>query len=586
MGYWDILLNDSRKTLESQKQILDSLQQDEESKKKNKKQIAQIKKKIKSIQGDIKEYEGIKSRQKKVEELEKDIPEEIKQTFEWKFASDGYVIRNTAPHIGNITVDEAGRVVIKHGGLDDVDDGKMIIQLKDGEIYIYEDRKAYDDYNKGENLVNLIVRAEKTNVHTRKREKFSVNASKRGRQWSYQENDLFKWKNISDISELPIQELLTEYSISEDLQQFLNENFIAIPKKEQVQKKDETHQQVENIITGEDILTIDDLKKEYTYVLEWDEGVVVAGKVEKKEVPYTVQLADGTTVQKTREENGKKIEYYFFKDSNGIVTPIPELNTKEEGNIEKGPFTSSSTAVYSSSRKGTHTYDVREWGFDHYNEEGKQVGRFDKHSRYVTLDESQKIVKVFESDKYIDKPWTNLYHRNKDENGKQCIRLVDLAGNIHSIKEGGKVGEKGLKEKTFGPRGDYQLKVVYKDKEPVYAIFMGSYSDIQQYEFCTAEELKELFERQKREFQRYGMRMDEDSCFANMEEIIETFNDTFMQGNFVPALDKTKTQKEEKSVTELAEELSGLTKTEQEAKQLLSQYEQQLPDNNKQVGED
>lgn len=82
------------------------------------------------------------------------------------------------------------------------------------------------------------------------------------------------------------------------------------------------------------------------------------------------------------------------------------------------------------------------------------------------------------------------------------------------------------------------------------------------------------------------MRMDEDSCFANMEEIIETFNDTFMQGKFVPALDKTKTQKEEKSVTELAEELSGLTKTEQEAKQLLSQYEQQLPDNNKQVGED
>ena len=586
MDYWDILLNDSRKMLESQKQILDSLQQDEESKKKNKKQIVQIKKKIKSIQGNIEEYEGIKSRQKRVEELEKVIPEEIKQTSEWEFASDGFVMRNTAPHIGNITVDEAGRVVIKHGGLDDVDDGKMVIQLKDGEIYIYEDIKAYDDYNQGENLVNLIVRAEKTNVHTRKREKFSVTASKRGRQWSYQENDLYQWKDIADISELPVEELLSKYSVSSDLQQFLNENFTPIPKIEQVQEKTSTEQEVKPIITGEDILTVDDLKKEYTYVFDRDGGVVKARKVEKKEVPYTLHLPDGTTVQKTREENEKVSDYLFFKDNNGIVTPIPELSQIEEGDIKGNHFRSSSSSTYVQSRKGTHTFDVHEWGFEGHDEEGKQIDRFDKHYRFVTLDDSQKLVKVFESDKYIDKPWANLYHRNKDENGKQCIRLVDLAGNIHSIKEGGKVGEKGLKEKTFGPRGDYQLKVVYKDKEPVYAIFMGSYSDMQQYEFCTAEELKELFERQKREFQRYGMRMDEDSCFAHMEEIIETFNDTFMQGKFVPALDKTKTQKEEKSVTELAEELSGLTKTEQEAKQLLSQYEQQLPDNNKQVGED
>ena len=68
-----------------------------------------------------------------------------------------------------------------------------------------------------------------------------------------------------------------------------------------------------------------------------------------------------------------------------------------------------------------------------------------------------------------------------------------------------------------------------------------------------------------------------------MEEIIENFNETFMQGDFVPALDKTKTKKEDKSVTELAEELSELTDTEQKAKQLLEQYEHQLPNNDKEI---
>lgn len=579
MDYLEML----KSSLEQNKKLLEDLQQDEESKKNNKKQITQVKKEIKSLEGSIRRQEEQKIRESKVKELEYKIPSEIKNTMEYRFTIAGYIMQNSAPHIGNITVDEAGRVVIKHGGLDDVDDGKMVIQLKNGEIYIYEDIKAYDDYDTGENLTNLIVKVKKSNPYSRMGEKFSITASKRGRQWSYQENDLYQWKDIADISELPVEELLSKYSVSSDLQHFLNENFTPIAKKEQVQEKTSTEQQVKPINTVDGVFTVDDLRKEYTYVFDEDGGIVRAREVEKKEVPYTLHLPDGTTVQKTREEDGKVIDYLFFKDNNGIVTPIPELSGKEEGDIDGRYYKSTSFCEYGQSRKESHTFDVHEWEFEGYDEEGKQKNRFDKHYRYVTLDDLQKVVKVFESDKYIDKPWANLYHRNKDENGKQCIRLVDLAGNIHSIKEGGKVGEKGLKEKTFGPRGDYQLKVVYKDKEPVYAIFMGSYSYKQQCEFCTAKELKELFERQKREFQRYGMYMDEDSCFAHMEEIIENFNDTFMQGNFVPALDKAKNKKEEKTVTELAQELSELTETEQKAKKLLEQYEHQLPNNDKQI---
>ena len=140
-----------------------------------------------------------------------------------------------------------------------------------------------------------------------------------------------------------------------------------------------------------------------------------------------------------------------------------------------------------------------------------------------------------------------------------------------------------MKEKTFGPRGDYQLKVVYKDKEPVYALFIGDDYSNHQNEFCTAEELRECYERQTRELKRCGIWIDEESCFAQMEEIIENFNETFMQGEFVPSLDKSKAKKEDKSVTELAEELSELTDKEIQAKQLLEQYEHQLPNKDKEI---
>ena len=583
-----------KNSLEQNKKLLEDLQQDEESKKNNKKQIDQVKKEIKSLEGSIKRQEEQKVRENKVKEIEDKIPSEIKGTMEYRFAVDGYIMQNSAPNIGDITVTEDGKVIFKYGGLAEVDDGKQVMQLKNGSIYTYEDRKAYDTYDTGENLTNLIVNVQKRNPYSRMGEKFSITAMWRAGQWSYQENDLYQWKDIADVSELPIEELLSKYSVSEDLQQFLNENFTPIPKKEPVQEKTETNPEEKTAITSDDIITVDDLKKEYTYVFDRDSGIVTARKVEKREVPYTLYLSDGTTVQKTREENGKVSDNLFFKDNNGIVNPIQELSEMEEGDINGRHYKSSNSVPYVSSRKGSHTFDVHEWGFDVKDDEDlEQINRYsepyryDKHYRYVTLDNSQKLVKVFESEHYIDKPWGNLYHRNKDENGKQCIRLVDLAGNVHSIKEGGKVGEKGLKEKTFGPKGDYQLKVVYKDKEPVYALFMGDDYSGHQKEFCTAEELRECYERQKREFQRYGMYMNEDSCFAQMEEVIENFNETFMQGEFVPSIDKTKAKKEEKSVTELAEELFALTEKEKQAKQLLEQYEHQLPNkDDKEFGED
>lgn len=579
MDYLEMLKN----LLEQNKKLLEDLQRDDESEKNNKKEINQVKKEIKSLENQIKRQEEQKVREKKVKDLEEKIPSEIKDTMGYRFLVDGYIMQNSAPNIGDITVNEGGKVTFKYGGLSEVDDGKQVMQLKNGTIYTYEDRKAYDKYDTGENLTNLMINVKKSNLYSRRDEEFSITAMSRAGQWAYQENNLYEWKDIDDISELPIEELLIQYAVSEDLQQFLNENFIPVLKKEQIQEKTETDLQEADVIISDGVLTVNDLKKEYEYVFDRDGGIVTARKVEKREVPYTLHLPDGTTVQKTKEETGKVSDYLFFKDKNGIVTPIPELSDMEEGNINGDYYRSSSSSPRGSRRKDSHTFDVSEWGFYGYDEEGKQIDRFDKHYRYVTLDDSQKLVKVFESENYINAPLGNLYHRNKDENGKQCIRLVDLAGNIHSIKESGKVGEKGLKEKTFGPRGDYQLKVVYKDKEPVYALFIGDEYSNHLNEFCTAEELRECYERQTRELKRCGIWIDEESCFAQMQEVIENFNETFMQGEFVPSQNKSKAKTEDKSVTELAEELSKLTDKERQVKQLLEQYEHQLPNKDKEI---
>lgn len=583
MDYLEMLNQKLQQNMEE----LRILQGDERT---DKKQITKLRKEIKSIENQIERQEEQKVREKKVKELEKEIPSEIKETMDYRFAVDSYIHQNSVPNIRNITVDEDGKVTFKYGGLIEVDDGKKVMQFKNGLVYTYEDKKAYDNYNKGEKLTNVIINLQKRDPYSNISEKFSITAMWRAGQWSYQENELYQWKDINNINELPIKELIETYAVSEDLCQFLNENFTPISQKEEIKEIAETEMPQENIVISDDVVTVEDLKKEYEYVFDKEHGVVTARKVEKREVPYTVHLPDGTTRQEIRKENGKVSDYLFFKDKKGIVTPIPELSAMEEGDINGRHYKARESQSYGSSRKGSCSYEVSEWGFDVSGEENlDQVNRYsepyryDKYYRYVVLDEPQKVIKVFESRNYIDRPLGDLYHRSKDENGKQCIRLVDLAGNIHSIKEAGKAAEKGLKEKTFGNRGDYQLKVVYKEKEPVYALFIGdNYSDSQK-EFCTAEELRESYKEKKREMKRYGMEIPEDSYLAQMEEVIENFNETFMKGEFIPSLDKSKTKKEEKSIAELAEELSELTNKEKQTKQLLEQYEQQMSSKNREI---
>ena len=77
---------------------------------------------------------------------------------------------------------------------------------------------------------------------------------------------------------------------------------IITPSNETIKKEqestsrlyEETRQKSE-----EGILTVDDLKSMYTYSSDRNGGIVTARKVEKRQVPYTVHLPDGTTMQKT-----------------------------------------------------------------------------------------------------------------------------------------------------------------------------------------------------------------------------------------------------------------------------------------------
>lgn len=571
---------------------LDKLKKSEE----NQEKISKLEKDIETLRRKIDRLKVERiDRYKKIEKIGEKIPEELKKSSQYEFAASGYILQNTTPYIGDVTVTDDGKVIFKYGGLEDVDDGRRVMQYKDDLIYIFEDIKAYD-YATGENLVNRIVKVERINVHPwegGKWKKFSIRINLKQGQWSYEENERSQWKDIEDVSELPIAELLLNNSVDHDLAQFFYENYKPLPKKEAT--KEETNFEQEDMEPiPEDALTVEKLKRDYDFVyddgliLDKDAKFVSARRLEDKGISYVADLPIGTIGKKS------PTDYLFFKHNNGMVTPIPELTTYAEGDVEGRHYKSLNHSTYQGIRKGIHVFDAHEWGFDISDDEDlEQINRYDnpyiynKYYRYVTLDNSQKLIKVFESDKEIEHAEGGLYHRNKDENGKQCIRLVDLAGNIHSIKEGGKAGEKGLKEKTFGPKSkkECQLKVIYKDDEPIYALFIGN-DDIDNYEFCTAKELREFYERQKRNFKRRGWYMEEDSCFAQMEEIIGRFNHTFMQGNFVPSTDEIKKQESKKPLKELSEELADLTSTEEQFKQELGRCEQQLHQKNERVGQE
>ncbi len=566
-------MEDLRKLCKAYKKKYWTLEKLKENEKNNKEKIVKLENEMESLKDRIDEIMKERDkRRKKVKDLEQKIPIKLRNNSKYKSIVSKYVSQDSSPYIGDIIVKDDGKVIFKYGGIPEIDDGKIVMQSKNDYIYFCEDNKEYD-FDTREKLTHMKLKVEKIDTNGTKKEEFSIIASCIKGQWSYKENKSYQWKNIEDISRLPIGELLSKHSASYDMGQFLTENYTSIPIKDKIQCRTNKELQKESSVIPENALTVEDLRKKYDFV--FDDGILYDDN------------NNFIGARKIDKSTQRVIDHLFFKKENGVVIPIPELSELIEENLNGRQYKSINLVHYKPTRNGSHTFVVEEQGFDISNDEDlKQIDRYNnpygynKYYSYVTLDNSQKIVKVFESEQQIDDLKGSLYHRNKDENGKLCIRLVDLEGNIHSIKESGKAGEKGLKERTFGNRGDYQLKVVYKNKEPVYALFIGG-KEINNQEFCTAEELRNFFERQKRNSKRFGWRMDEYSYFTQIEDVIEHFNETFMQGDFIPSTDEIKTKKEEKSLVELSKELSKLTETEEAAKRLLKQYEGKLLDNTK-----
>lgn len=545
MGYLEMLNNELR----GKKQMLARLQTDKET---YKKQIAELEKEIISCEKQIIKQEAMKERERRVEEIGEKIPSEIKKSFEYDSSARMYIWQNSAPYIRDMILTDDGKVIFLYGGNSEIDSGKRIMQVINGDVYDYEETRAYNQG--GKNLTDFNFFATRTNSRSGTQEKFSVFTMLSAGKWNYR--CLAGWKEIEDISKLPLEELLSDCSISDELKKFFYENYVSVPKREKMEEKEATVQETP-VITAEGVLTVGDLKKDYAYVFDSDNGIVFA---------------------RNEERDGDDI---FFKDKSGAVIKIPELSYMTEEDIDGNNFRSSESYPFSSSRDGSHIFNVHECGYES-QVEGRLVGRYDKYYRYVTLDDSKKVVKVFESNDSIERPLVNLYHRNKDKNGKQCIRLVDLQGNVHSIKEGGREGEEGLKEKTYGDEDDYQLKVVYKENEPVYAVFFGEYDAPR--DFCTAEELRRFYDDKVNDLSIYGISIDEDdACFGPMAKVIENFNETFMRGDFAPSPKRMKVKQEDKSLAELAEELAILTDIEKESKQLLAQYEQLLPNQDQEI---
>lgn len=548
---------------------LDSLKKDEQ---KNKEKIIKLEKEIKTLKNSIHKLEEEKmNRFKKIRNQERQMPSELLNNYQYRSLVSQYIqnnpsndisseyhISDSLPYIGDVIVtDNGNKVIFKYGGIPEIDDGKKIIQFKNGSIYIYEEQKIYN-FDTRENLCSMQITVKKTDTKGREKEQLKILANCEDNKWTCikneNENEIewnkIEWNEIKDISELPIASL--KYSVSYDLGQFLIQNYTPIPKKEEkIPEKIDTELQEDSSIKDANSLTIEDLKKKYDSVYD------------------PIFLLDNNKFICASQEDANTqsiIEHLFFKKKNGVVIPIPELTHIMPGfNISDRK-----RVTLRPTRNDSHAFTV---------EEVVNTNCI-KYYGYVTLDDSQKIVKVFETEHEPDCPHGTLYHRYKDENGKPCIRLVDLEGNVHSIKENGKAGEKGLKEKTFGSRGDCQLKVVYKDKEPVYAFFLGNVN-INSHEFCTKEELNKFFEIQTQNFKRFGWSMAENSCFNQMKDVIDSFNETFMQGSFVPSTDEVKAKAEDKSLTDLSTELSELTITEEKAKQLLQQYENTLSTNTK-----
>ena len=544
MAYIDTL----RSELEKKKEQLSLLQEDMEHVKKNRKEISFINKEIKRLETSIMHLEEESIRRDTVEMMESHIPEEIKQFAEYQFARGGYISKNTAPLIGEMQNVEDGKVIFTYGGVPETYEGKLVFQMIDGQCYRYEERKVYD-FDTGEELTNILITVEGNG------EKYTTTAMKRNDVWTYHMNNTYQWKEVEDSTQIPFQEMITRHNGSEVFKQFFDENYMPTQKKETIKKQVLISEKQQ---TREEPKTVNDLKKMYSIVLD-EEFAIITVRKPRKDWQMDYAFYD-PMIQKAGGEVTTKL---YFQDEEGRVSFIPELSDKVEE--KDGKYYLSHAARYYPTRKGTTVFDVHEWSLEKQNN-----NKEDKYTRYVTLDALGKVVKVFESSIPIDFPMTDLYHRKKDENGQLSIQLVDLKGNVHKIKETGKAGENNLTEKTFGPQNDYQLRVIYKEKEPVYAFVIGD--NFNHIDFCTAQELQAYYQKSITEFQRYGIPVDDKSCFVKMGEVIENFNESFMQGKFIPLTNQKEKQEQEKSLQELAQELKTLEIQEQGLQELEREY--------------
>ena len=272
---------------------------------------------------------------------------------------------------------------------------------------------------------------------------------------------------------------------------FINDN----EKLNSSKIKQEYGNDIKNMLQSQ--LTVETAKDQYDYVFDHD--------------PYILST-------RNKKEDGSVNDFYFLKNEDLTLIPIPELNEDTTGK---------SVIWYSADREGIQSFDVSV-----YNNDNKQT----EYTRYTVFWQEQKIIKLFESDNIISKPWTDLYHRNK-EDGKTTMKLVDLKGGIHIIKDKGKLWPEKLKEKTFWKAGDFQITFTYNNGIPVFGFFRNQWSPIRgddgksiSNEFCSISEIECYYQAISKELKQFWISIDTE-VFEKMREIIENkkFDDNFMQ---------------------------------------------------------
>lgn len=278
-------------------------------------EIAELKERIDQL-----EQERVQ-REKQIKSLESKIPKQIKDSPRYKSIVSHYISQNTSPYIGDIRMD-GDRLIFKLGGIPEIDDGKIIMQLKENGVYLYEEKREYDFETKKQ-LTHMEIKGEKVDSKKDTEEKTRIIVNRKGDQWSYaiqqKENQEYDWKPISDIHQFSISQVLEQYSISNTLGDFLTKNYIPIHENEEQIKDINSQEEPSNIEAG--AVTVEDLRKKYTSINEnplYADGFIEAVDIDK--------------------DTNNSAKYLFFKKKDGTVIPIPELTEIVEGDFQESHY--------------------------------------------------------------------------------------------------------------------------------------------------------------------------------------------------------------------------------------------------------